>query len=526
MKKKFRIKDKKFDDLIKYLADSFCVPEVCDSMSVFSFSGKYIIEIIFINNKISYRFNMNVLSKDSFDYELENKFPYIDIEPENFRFFLRMIQDMGFIDVYTNTSKLFYFTIDSHTSIEVGNDAYLGNVMEVEGNLDLDHATDQYCSGIITGSDIIETLRSSDNGTDKLFDALEKVDSKIHSYCALYGINLSESPSTINLRVSSKSNDYSDIDYLFKNLTSRYIPDSDSIDSNMLNILPLELSIIIPCFNTNASIEKVLASIESQFITKDSFSKIEVILIDDASKIPLFSVVDKIKNEYSFCIRNIRCEENIGLSNIRNLGANIAKYENLIFLDSDILIEKMYLFEHSMRLRFFSNALYISLKKNIELSDEAISLVNIKRGLERPDNFDDKRFNRNINKKSNLVHSISVEGDFKILNETDNLKKLGYGRSFNGIDLAACVVGHNFSINKKMFNAIGGFEPSFQGWGLEDTFFGMEIIASGNFIIPVLSTGVYHINHPPRSGSENNRKKELELNLSLFRKLIDQIYEK
>jgi hypothetical protein len=76
-------------------------------------------------------------------------------------------------------------------------------------------------------------------------------------------------------------------------------------------------------------------------------------------------------------------------------------------------------------------------------------------------------------------------------------------------------------IKKSFLQKVNGFGNEFNGWGLEDTFFGAKVISSGNFIIPLLSTGVYHINHPPRSGSEENKQKEYDENLSKYKELIN-----
>jgi hypothetical protein len=78
------------------------------------------------------------------------------------------------------------------------------------------------------------------------------------------------------------------------------------------------------------------------------------------------------------------------------------------------------------------------------------------------------------------------------------------------------------SIRKSVFESLGGFSSKFKGWGFEDTYFGACAIANGNFVIPVLNTGVYHINHPPRSGSEKKKQEELVSNLNIYKNLINQ----
>jgi hypothetical protein len=60
---------------------------------------------------------------------------------------------------------------------------------------------------------------------------------------------------------------------------------------------------------------------------------------------------------------------------------------------------------------------------------------------------------------------------------------------------------------------------------VDDTLFGTENIAAGNFIIPLLNTGVYHINHPVRSGSLEEQAKEYKKNLEIYKEIISKKYE-
>lgn len=75
-------------------------------------------------------------------------------------------------------------------------------------------------------------------------------------------------------------------------------------------------------------------------------------------------------------------------------------------------------------------------------------------------------------------------------------------------------------MTREVFENIGGFSKAFNGWGLEDTLFGAEAIAKGYFVIPIVNTGVYHIDHPPRSLSEENKMREYVNNIEIYKKLI------
>lgn len=88
--------------------------------------------------------------------------------------------------------------------------------------------------------------------------------------------------------------------------------------------MSIKLSIIIPCYNAESYIYELLTRIQPQ-ITKE----VEVILIDDGSKIP-------VKADYEW-LKLIR-QRNAGISKARNKGLEMAKGELIWFIDADDLI--------------------------------------------------------------------------------------------------------------------------------------------------------------------------------------------
>ena len=63
--------------------------------------------------------------------------------------------------------------------------------------------------------------------------------------------------------------------------------------------------------------------------------KSEIIVVDDKSTDKTTKIVKKIKK-----IKLIKLKKNRGVGNARNIGADNAKYKNLCFIDSDIIISK------------------------------------------------------------------------------------------------------------------------------------------------------------------------------------------
>ncbi len=96
------------------------------------------------------------------------------------------------------------------------------------------------------------------------------------------------------------------------------------------------ISIIIPIYNAEKELERLLTSIRQQ-----SYTDFEVIMIDDGSKDNSAEICAKISAEDSRF--NYYHQENAGVSTARNNGLKKAKGEYIAFVDSDDEIESNYL---------------------------------------------------------------------------------------------------------------------------------------------------------------------------------------
>ncbi len=104
------------------------------------------------------------------------------------------------------------------------------------------------------------------------------------------------------------------------------------------------LSIIIPAYNS----EKIINDCLKKIIEETKKIKSEIIVVDDSSTDKTVKIVKKIKK-----IKLIKLKKNKGVGNARNQGASKAKYENLCFIDSDIIISKNSIF--NLLKRFYKN---------------------------------------------------------------------------------------------------------------------------------------------------------------------------
>ncbi len=501
--------------VIQFLTQKFGPPVVQRKFSIFTF-GKD-------NKEIHLHFYKKQCQLKLVDPGIPEYLKPMVIENKNTKTLLKTLLSLGFTKCTFGKILVYEFPVNNG-SILVMRNTFIGDVVECTEAKSCEteflHLAKRFRLKLLNDSDIKILVKKNKNTDLKpLFDSLGVLNAGIRLNLEELGFDISAANPTLRSRLTAISNDYSCYESAFEEITKTKLVGKKEIKT-VKWFKPI--SIIIPCFNSEDTILQTLYSIEAQKLPKKLLKEVEVIVVDDGSEIPAAKrIYPEIKN-FTFRIKIIRLEKNQGLSSARNIGVNLASNEHIIFLDSDIIIGQNYLLEHSVRARMFPDAIFLSFKKNIDRISELTNIKRIQTGVKPPENYDDIRFSRFIHKEKKGLYKLSVDSYIEMLNESNYFKNLGYGRHIGLFDLPSMVVGHNMSLQRKTIIKSGFFSNYFSGWGMEDAFFGARVIADGNFVIPVLSTGVYHINHPPRSGSEKKKQRELESNLKLYDKLLDQ----
>lgn len=94
-------------------------------------------------------------------------------------------------------------------------------------------------------------------------------------------------------------------------------------------------SFIIPVYNRPDEVEELLES-----LTKQNYTNFELIVVEDGSTIDCKNIVEKYRQK--LCIEYV-VQPNGGPSVARNRGAEIARGDYFIFLDSDVIVPENYL---------------------------------------------------------------------------------------------------------------------------------------------------------------------------------------
>ncbi len=510
--KKERIK------IIRVLSLELGIPEIKRKLSVYAYhpNGDEA-HISFEDKNIFLKFSLKKNEK-----EAKSPNDKIELKNKNVKLIFKYIASLGFESAVIGKIIRLKFTHEQYGNTTFSYDTFIGDILNVETvdkNLfkKVDNLLKALGHTLINSEDRSTLTKEVDKSLEPIIDKYGVLNFKITEYGDSVALDLKSSSDSISSRIGNFSNDYSFHEKPYSDVVDKELLSTDSIAEKKL-FTPV--SVVIPSYNSGETVGKTLLSINSQDLTDDQMKMVDVIVVDDGSKVAVKESISHIFGKLRFKCTVIRLEQNLGLSSARNIGISASAAQNIIFIDSDVLLSKNYLREHAVRLSLIPNAVFVSFKKNIEKTDSIAKDLIIQNGLEVPDTFNDLRVQRLINKDSLGLKDVLEDTYVEILCDSDYFKKFGYGRFIGIYDLPAMVIGHNFSLRRKIVEDTNYFSKNFVGWGLEDTYFGARVIANGNFVIPIISTGVYHINHAPRSGSEEKKHQELIKNLSTYQHLL------
>lgn len=209
------------------------------------------------------------------------------------------------------------------------------------------------------------------------------------------------------------------------------------------------------------------------------------------------------------CLRNKRnvsylcCSRRVCTGDARNMGLALAQGELVVFCDGDTAVHESYLRETLFRHTVAGNLITVCMREDVN------SITSLPERF--PSVTQDTRYRATYT--PDRVGSVRVERTMEVraLEETDNFRSFGFGKLLGPVNLPFMVKGNNICISRKKANI--GFPPNFVGYGPEDVTFAAKAVARGCFVVPVLSTGVFHQRHTVRSGSMERHNDELVKNI-------------
>ena len=199
----------------------------------------------------------------------------------------------------------------------------------------------------------------------------------------------------------------------------------------------MKMSIIIPVYNSSSTLKECLDSIFSS-----TFKDFEVIVVSGNS------TDDSIKIAKQFQIKIIELPENKGPALARNKGFQVAQGDIILFLDSDVILNK----------------------NSLSLIIDKFSLTEV-----------------------NAIQGIySHEPNYKYLATQFYQSYLCYYVWPENKKYASTLVTGCFAIRKEIFNKFGGFDVNIENASCEDEKFGYSLIEKGYKILILRDLQVVH----------------------------------
>ena len=479
--------------VINYLIREENLPKIQRRLNIFAADDTLQIEIV--NNQVSYR--------------EKNRVKSVYIKNKNLKYFFKMLDNSK--NYYINDISFLKFK-----DCSILFDTYHGNMISTDN--------DALCLKLEKKFKLMrydnihdhEFIKNPD--PEHLFDEVGMLNNKIRNYGVKTGLDIRSTSNSLKVRISNISNDYSYLEYYYEYIMNCKLLSTNSCKTRKISIM--NMSIIIPVYNQNVSY--TLLSIQGQNLSVSDKRKLQVIVIDDGSENNILEDINSIRDKLDFELQIVSLEKNMGLSNARNVGFAISKYDQIIFMDSDIILSKDYIYDMNVRLQLIPNAIFTCMRKNIDPKSSILDSSNLLAGVKTITNFDDSR----VITKGKDYHigsdKVYIDEEISVLDDTDYFKELSFGSQISIYNIATVVSGHNMALNKELIKSARPFSTLFKGWGMEDAYFSATLISDGCYVIPVLSSCVYHINHPPRSGSAKQKSIEASNNYDIYNDLLNK----
>lgn len=228
------------------------------------------------------------------------------------------------------------------------------------------------------------------------------------------------------------------------------------------------VSLIITTYNNPLFLRLSVLSANSQTVLPD-----EIIIADDGSTEDTFKEIVRLKKEIKVPIVHVWQEDNgFQAGKIRNIAIVAAKYDYIVQIDGDIIMEKHFIEDH----------LYFASKGKLLQGSRVFIKKEKTREIIDSESFDLSLFSRGISRRENAFRCLSLS---KYLSTRyRNRYPIYYAR------------GANMSYFKSDFMLVNGYDEDFIGWGHEDSDLTLRMLNCGIQKLYIkFSCVAYHLYH-------------------------------
>jgi hypothetical protein len=315
---------------------------------------------------------------------------------------------------------------------------------------------------------------------------------------------------TLRETLRHRSNAYDDYLRAFESRTGHawHAPTSAHVSDR-------NLSVVIPVRDMRYSLPTVLDSLAAQ----EPGVRTEVIVVDDGST----DGTSELARRHPLHPAVVRIPDGRGRATARNVGAFLAASDTVVFADADMVLPPHGLAD--IAARACDRLALVGFRHNIPYQPATDD-----RAAHPPwpaDLTADHRVRWRAPAGQRLLYTgITLDQPVEAspLHATDDLRRLGYGRTFYDWDLPRMVVTALLAVPRQALADVGGCCGSFGaiGWGCEDTYLGATLIGLGLMVAPLRQLVGFHINPPDEAGSWKAKLATWPQTVALYRDLLEE----
>lgn len=299
-------------------------------------------------------------------------------------------------------------------------------------------------------------------------------------------------PLTLESQSQQHNNDYTALEALYRASTGgELVLDPYRSAFNTGPELTLSASVVIPAWNARETLEQCLIAIEQSTFNCKYQERLEVVVVDDGSTDGTWELLRELR--LNVRIKAVR-QAHHSRAHTQNTGIAVAEGDVIVCCDADMILTPFSIEEMVRRHQLLERVMLVGFRGDVQRDDPRIQPDVLREYLPRflPPFERDVRLNYGVGWPESMCR------------DTDHLKWLGEGKCLITPDglrwtLANMVFGALFSLARKDFVAMDGYDERFFGWGCEDTVVGIQALAREMYIVPVYCAAGLHIAHQDRS---------------------------
>jgi glycosyltransferase involved in cell wall biosynthesis len=239
----------------------------------------------------------------------------------------------------------------------------------------------------------------------------------------------------------------------------------------------LSISVIVTTYQRPANLQRALASLAVQ---RGVWGRYEVIVADDGSLDETGDIVARFARQVTFPVQWVtHPHDGFHAARSRNEGARAASAPYLVYLDGDCIAPRDHLAAYQARRRageiLAGDAFFIDRETSAQITTQRVLAGTV---VPRPTAQERRRVARRHRR-------YLLDGWWRALGWRQATEKPG----FKSV---------NFGLERRVYEAINGFDENFRGWGCEDDDFGARLRQAGFRIRSIMRRSpLFHLWHPP-----------------------------